>query len=137
MLKDTGAKVVNVGLIFPNRVGISFPTPIKSIVNFLSNIWKPQFYRFLTIQSHFPANPPQNRHFFTPVLMSRIFSVPERLGVVGVDLLEKPDTTLPADSSSAAESPVETKGYKNIVKLPDWLCKHNISGKTEKPCQNG
>jgi len=34
---------VNVGLIFPNRVGISFPTPLKSIVNFLSNIWKPLF----------------------------------------------------------------------------------------------
>ena len=33
---------VNVGLLFPNRVGISFPTPLKVIVNHLLNIWKPR-----------------------------------------------------------------------------------------------
>ena len=48
-----------------------------------------------------------------------------------------PAPALPADSSSAAESPVEIKGYKNIVKLPDWLFQHNISVKSEKPYQNG
>jgi hypothetical protein len=35
------ADVVNVGLIFPKCVGISFPTPLKPIVNCVSNIWKP------------------------------------------------------------------------------------------------
>lgn len=32
---------------------------------------------------------------------------------------------------------METKGYKNILKLPDWLFQHNISIKSEKPYQNG
>jgi hypothetical protein len=32
---------------------------------------------------------------------------------------------------------VETKGYKNIVNLSDWLGSHNISVKSEKPYQNG
>ena len=32
---------------------------------------------------------------------------------------------------------METKGYKNIVKLPDWLFKHNIFVKFEKTYQNG
>ena len=38
----TGETYVNVGLLFPNRVGISFPTPLKVIVNHLLNIWKPR-----------------------------------------------------------------------------------------------
>ena len=32
---------------------------------------------------------------------------------------------------------METKGYKNILKLSDWLFQHNISTKSEKPYQNG
>lgn len=32
---------------------------------------------------------------------------------------------------------METKGYKNILKLPDWLFQHNISIKSEKHYQNG
>lgn len=32
---------------------------------------------------------------------------------------------------------METKGYMNIVKLPDWLAAHNILAKFKKPCQNG
>jgi hypothetical protein len=42
-------KVVNVGLLFPNRVGISFPTPLKVIVNHLLNIWKPRICWHLLI----------------------------------------------------------------------------------------
>ena len=41
---------VNVGLLFPSFVGISFPTPLKSIVNFPSFIWKPHFSRFFKIR---------------------------------------------------------------------------------------
>ena len=48
-----------------------------------------------------------------------------------------PAFALPADSNSLTESPVEIKGYKNILKLPDWLFEHNISVKSEKPYQNG
>jgi len=40
---------VNVGLEIPNFVGIILPTPLKSFVNSLSNIRKPQFYRFMFI----------------------------------------------------------------------------------------
>jgi hypothetical protein len=72
-----------------------------------------------------------------PHRRSRILSVPERLEVVSADLLEKLCMALPADGSYTSESPVETKGYMNIVKLPDWLFQHNISVKSEKPYQNG
>ncbi|KAF5033392.1 hypothetical protein DSECCO2_607220 [anaerobic digester metagenome] len=41
--------IVNVGLLFPNRVGISFPTPLKVIVNHLLNIWKPRICWHLLI----------------------------------------------------------------------------------------
>ena len=47
--KDTRL-YVNVGLLFPSFVGISFPTPLKSIVNFPSFIWKPHFSRFFKIR---------------------------------------------------------------------------------------
>ena len=53
------------------------------------------------------------------------------------ELLEKLCMALPIASNSPTESPVETKGYKNIVKLPDWLFQHNIFVKSEKPYQNG
>ncbi|MDP2796350.1 MAG: hypothetical protein Q8N94_02415 [Methanoregula sp.] len=63
--------------------------------------------------------------------------MPERLEVVRTELLEKLGTALPADSYFTAASPVEIKGYKNIVKLLDWLFRHNISVKSEKSCHNG
>jgi hypothetical protein len=72
-----------------------------------------------------------------PHRRSRIISVPDRLDVVNEELMNKLGQVLPADSSSPALSPVETKGYKNIVNLPDWLVSHNISIKSEKPYQNG
>lgn len=72
-----------------------------------------------------------------PHRRSRIISVPLRLEMVGVPLLEKLGNALPTESSSAATPPVEAKGYKNIVNLPDWLFQHNISVKSEKPYQNG
>jgi hypothetical protein len=63
--------------------------------------------------------------------------VPDRQEVVRVELFATPGTALPDESSSPAVSPVETKGYKNIVKLPDWLSARNISIKYDKPYQNG
>ena len=32
---------------------------------------------------------------------------------------------------------METKGYKNILNLPDWLREHGIVVKSEKPYANG
>jgi len=72
-----------------------------------------------------------------PHRRSRVLSVPDRLEVVSRELLETLGAFLPAESSSPAVSPVETKGYKNIVKLPDWLRNHSIPIKSEKPYQNG
>ncbi len=40
---------VNVGLEIPNCVGIILPTPLKSIVNSLSNIRIPLFCRFMLV----------------------------------------------------------------------------------------
>ncbi len=72
-----------------------------------------------------------------PHRRSRILSVPERLEMVSAGCLEKLCTALPYEHNSPSESPVEIKGYKNIVKLPDWLFEHNIFVKSEKPYQNG
>jgi P4 family phage/plasmid primase-like protien len=72
-----------------------------------------------------------------PHRRSRILSVPDRLDIVSVEILEKLCKALPAESSSPSESPMEIKECKNIVKLPDWLSEHNISVKSEKPYQNG
>jgi hypothetical protein len=35
-----------------------------------------------------------------------------------------------------ADTPVEIKGYKNILDLPDWMNEHGIPAKSQKPCQN-
>ena len=72
-----------------------------------------------------------------PHWRSRILSVPERLEMVSTELLEKLGSALPAENCFPSLTPVETKGYKNIVNLPDWLGSHNISVKSEKPYQNG
>ena len=40
---------VNVGLEIPNFVGIILLTPLNPIVNSLSNIRKPLFYRFMLV----------------------------------------------------------------------------------------
>jgi hypothetical protein len=72
-----------------------------------------------------------------PHRRSRILSVPETLDVVSAELLENLCMALPAEAGLPTGSPVETKGYKSILKLPDWLAAHNISVKSEKPYQNG
>ena len=72
-----------------------------------------------------------------PHRRSRIISVPDRVDVVSLELLEKLGKVLPAASSSPSESPVETKGYKNAVNLSVWLRAHHISVNVEKPYQNG
>ena len=44
---------------------------------------------------------------------------------------------LPAQNNVPSETPVETKGYKNIINLPDWLSDHGIRVKSEKPYGDG
>ncbi len=72
-----------------------------------------------------------------PHRRSRILSVPETLETVSAEQLENLCMALPADAGLPTGSPVETKGYKSVLKLPDWLALHNISVKYEKPYQNG
>lgn len=72
-----------------------------------------------------------------PHRRSRLISVPDRVEVAGADLLLKLGRALPPESSSPAEAPVETKEYRTILNLSDWLRDHNIPVKSEKPYQNG
>ena len=67
-----------------------------------------------------------------PHRRSRILSVPEMLQTVSAGLLENLCMALPGEAGLPTGSPVETKGYKSILKLPDWLAAHNISVKSEK-----
>lgn len=68
---------------------------------------------------------------------SRIIPVPDRLDPVSLDRLEILCMALPPGATVSTASQVETNGYKNIVKLPDWLAAHNIRVKSKKPYQNG
>ena len=44
---------------------------------------------------------------------------------------------LPSEEEIQAAVPVETKGYKNIANLPDWLNEHGIFVKSQKPYAGG
>ncbi|MDO9326881.1 MAG: hypothetical protein Q7T80_18180, partial [Methanoregula sp.] len=72
-----------------------------------------------------------------PHRRSRVISVPERLEVVSGELLENLGMALPADTSSPEVSPMEVRGVKGGVNLPDWLRNHTIPVKSEKPFQGG
>jgi len=72
-----------------------------------------------------------------PHRRSRVISAPGSLQVVGRALLEQIAARLPTEALAQTAGPVETKGYKNIFNLPDWLFKHDITVKSEKPYANG
>jgi len=72
-----------------------------------------------------------------PHRRSRILSAPDELKIASLELLRDLAARLPVESSAQAAAPVETKGYKSIFNLPDWLHEHGILVKSEKPYQNG
>jgi P4 family phage/plasmid primase-like protien len=72
-----------------------------------------------------------------PHRRSRMLSVPDSPGVVTAELLHTLASRLPTQDQVPAGTPVEIKGYKNIVKLPDWLTDHGILVKSEKPYKDG
>ena len=72
-----------------------------------------------------------------PHRRSRILTVPDRLETVTAGLLGQLGRSLPPGTQSPSKSPVEVKGYMNILDLSDWLHEHNIAIKSEKPYQNG
>jgi P4 family phage/plasmid primase-like protien len=65
-----------------------------------------------------------------PHRRSRITEIPANLKVVNYECLTRLALYIPS-------APVETKGYMNIVNLPDWLHEHGIPVKSEKPYKDG
>ena len=72
-----------------------------------------------------------------PHRRSRIISAPDLLQVVTVEQLRELAARLPTEALAQMFVPVETKGYKKIFNLPDWLREHGIAVKSEKPYANG
>ena len=72
-----------------------------------------------------------------PHRRSRILSAPDDLQVATAEQLRDLAARLPTEAHAQTSAPVETKGYKNILNLPDWLREHDIAIKSEKPYQNG
>jgi len=72
-----------------------------------------------------------------PHRRSRVLSAPKEPEIVDPDLLRALAERLPDEVHAQAAVPVETKGYKSIANLPDWLNEHGIAVKSEKPFKNG
>ena len=72
-----------------------------------------------------------------PYRRSRIISAPDELKIVSLEQLRDLAARLPTEALAQASPPMETKGYKNIFNLPDWLDEHGITVKSEKPYANG
>ncbi len=72
-----------------------------------------------------------------PHRRSRMLSVPDPVSLVTVEQLRNLASQLPTKDQVPSESPVEIKGYKSILDLPDWLNKHGIPVKSEKSYQDG
>jgi len=72
-----------------------------------------------------------------PHRRSRIISVPGSVAVVTAEQLHELAGQLPSEEEIQAEVPVETKGYKSIANLPDWLNEHGIMVKFQKPYAGG
>jgi hypothetical protein len=72
-----------------------------------------------------------------PHRRSRIISAPDEPEVVTVQPLRDLAARLPTEVLAQTTVPQEIKGYKNILNLPDWLHKHDIAVKSEKPYANG
>ncbi len=72
-----------------------------------------------------------------PHRRSRMLSAPDPLTIVTSEQLLYLVSQLPTKAPVPSESPVEIKGYKNILDLSEWLNEHGIRVKSEKPCQDG
>jgi len=59
------------------------------------------------------------------------------MAIVTAEQLRTVASQLPTEDQVLAGAPVEIKGYMNILNLSDWLNKHGIIIKSEKPYQNG
>ncbi|MCX6689273.1 MAG: hypothetical protein NTZ39_06250, partial [Methanoregula sp.] len=73
----------------------------------------------------------------SPHRRSRIISVPDSVAVVTAEQLHKLAGHLPAEEQFQASAPVEIKGYKNVTNLSDWLNRHGIIVKFQKPYASG
>ena len=107
-----------------------FSDPLVSVdaANYnAGRIWK--LYGTMARKGDHTAGRPHRR--------SRMLSVPDSPGVVTAELLHTLASRLPTQDQVPAGTPVEMKGYKNIVKLPDWLTDHGILVKSEKPYKDG
>jgi hypothetical protein len=72
-----------------------------------------------------------------PHRRSRIIAAPVDPEIVSPDKLRNLAARLPDEAHAQAGVPVETKGHKNSIILPDWLHEHGIAVKSEKPYANG
>ncbi len=72
-----------------------------------------------------------------PHRRSRMLSAPDLLTIVTSEQLLYLVSQLPTKAQVPSETPVEIKGYKNILHLPDWMNAHGIRVKSEKPYQDG
>jgi hypothetical protein len=72
-----------------------------------------------------------------PHRRSRVLSAPQEPEITNPDLLRALAERLPDEAQVQAAVPVETKGYKSIFILPDWLRKNGIAVKSEKPFRDG
>jgi P4 family phage/plasmid primase-like protien len=109
---------------------VLFSDPLVSVdaANYnTGRIWK--LYGTMARKGDHTAERPHRR--------SRILSVPDSLHVVMAEQLHNLASQLPTGDQVQADSPVEMKGYKNILDLPDWLNEHGIAVKSEKPYQDG
>ena len=109
---------------------VLFSDPLVSVdaANYnAGRIWK--LYGTMARKGDYTAERPHRR--------SRLLSVPDSLPVVTAEQLRNLAAQLPTGAQVPAEIPVEMKGYKNILDLPDWLNRHGILVKSEKPYQDG
>jgi hypothetical protein len=65
-----------------------------------------------------------------PHRRSRVLPLTGNVETVREDLIRQLSGRMPC-------APMETKGYKSILKLPDWLTRHGIGIVSEKPYQGG
>ncbi len=65
-----------------------------------------------------------------PHRRSRMSAIPDNCEIVSKDRILQLSDTMPG-------APQETKGYKSILKLPDWLTGHGIEIISQKPYQGG
>ena len=106
----------------------SDPLVVVDTANYnAGRIWK--LYGTMSRKGDHTAGRPHRR--------SRILSVPDPVMVVNAEQLQDLASRLPTGAQVPPEVPVEGKGYKNILDLPDWLDKHGILVKSEKSYQDG